>query len=115
MPMFDLDVIEDSRASNDSLVGTLSTETGFGLLDSHPEKKLKGIIEISRGLAQTVEPREILPKILEILFEMFPSADRGSILLKNPKRRDGWSPRTSGIAGKARMRPSNSAARFSAR
>ncbi len=83
MPLFDLDVIDDAQASTDSIVGTLSSETGFGLLDSHPEKKLKGIIEISRGLAQTVEPRDLLPKILEILFEMFPSADRGSILLKN--------------------------------
>ncbi len=84
MPAFGLDVVEDSGASTDSIVGAMTTDTGFGLLDSHPEKKLKGIVEISRGLAHTVEPRELLPKILEILFEMFPSADRGSILLKNP-------------------------------
>ncbi|MEZ6122917.1 MAG: SpoIIE family protein phosphatase [Planctomycetaceae bacterium] len=55
---------------------------GYGLLDVRPEDKLKGILKINRALAGTVEIKNISPKILDALFEIFPQADRGSILMK---------------------------------
>lgn len=56
---------------------------GYGLLDVRPEDKLKGILKINRALAGTVQVQDISPKILEALFEIFPQADRGSILMKD--------------------------------
>lgn len=55
---------------------------GYGLLDVRPEDKLKGILKINRALAGTVEVNNISPKILNSLFEIFPQADRGSILIR---------------------------------
>ena len=84
MPVFQLNVLEDTEHPTEQIIGSVSSESGYGLLDSQPEKKLRGIIEISRAMAQSVQPKELLPKILSVLFEIFPHADRGSILLKNP-------------------------------
>lgn len=57
--------------------------TGFGKLDVKPEAKLKGVLEISRALAGTSELNSLLPKILDTLFNIFPHADRGCVLLRD--------------------------------
>lgn len=66
-----------------TVMETVQNVSGFGLLEVRPEAKLKGIIEIARSLAGTVDVQTLLPKILETLFSIFPQADRGVILLKN--------------------------------
>ena len=55
----------------------------FGGLDVNPEAKLKAVLEISNGLAGTVDLAALLPKILDALFTIFRYADRGCILLKD--------------------------------
>ncbi|MEX0716345.1 MAG: SpoIIE family protein phosphatase [Planctomycetaceae bacterium] len=67
-----------------TVTGSVSTSGGFGLLDVRPEAKLKAVIDISRSLAGTVDTAAMLPRILDTLFSVFPYADRGSILLKDP-------------------------------
>lgn len=47
-----------------------------------PEAKLKAVLEITRSLAGTVNLNNILPKMLDSLFAIFPQADRGCVLLK---------------------------------
>jgi serine phosphatase RsbU (regulator of sigma subunit) len=49
----------------------------------NPEAKLKAVLEISKGLAGTVDLAGLLPKILDSLFPIFVYADRGCILLKD--------------------------------
>src|SRR3712207_8201940 len=44
----------------------------------------RSVLEISRNLAQTLDLNEVLPKILESLFAIFPQAERGFILLRDP-------------------------------
>lgn len=66
-----------------TIMGSASNAGGYGLLDVQPEAKLKGVIEITRGLAGSVEIKSLLPKILDTLFRIFPGCDRGVILLKN--------------------------------
>ena len=74
---------EDSATITGSL-GTVGGEAGrFGALDVNPAAKLKGILEISRTLAGTVDLNSLLPKILDTLLSIFPNADRGCILLKD--------------------------------
>ncbi len=40
-------------------------------------------MEISQNLARTIKAEEVLPKILESLFKIFPQADRGFIVLRD--------------------------------
>jgi serine phosphatase RsbU (regulator of sigma subunit)/pSer/pThr/pTyr-binding forkhead associated (FHA) protein len=50
-----------------------------------PEIKLRAILEISRDLGTTLDLRVVLPRILESLFAIFPQADCGFVLLRDPK------------------------------
>src|SRR5262245_1384087 len=49
-----------------------------------PEVKLRAILEISRNLGAALNLSEVLPKILESLLVLFPQADRGFMLLREP-------------------------------
>lgn len=82
---FDVDFEEDDEDSSaeSAMLDTLHNTSGFGMLDVRPEEKLKAIIEITRALAGTIDMKKLLPKILDTLFDIFPHADRGCILLKN--------------------------------
>jgi serine phosphatase RsbU (regulator of sigma subunit) len=71
-----------SEGEQSTIMGSASNLDGFGMLDVQPEAKLKGVLEISRNLAGSVEVENILPKILDTLFRIFPACDRGIILLK---------------------------------
>src|SRR5205823_4129194 len=46
-----------------------------------PEVKLRAILEISNTLAQTLKLDDVLQRLLEGLFKVFPQADAGFILL----------------------------------
>ena len=48
-----------------------------------PEAKLRAVMEISHNLARTLKIEEVLPRILESLFKIFPQADRGFVVLKD--------------------------------
>ncbi|MBS0264609.1 MAG: SpoIIE family protein phosphatase [Planctomycetes bacterium] len=80
----DFNLNEDDEESA-MITGAVGGEASsrFGALDVQPAAKLKGILEISRTLAGTVDLNALLPKILDTLFVIFPGADRGCILLKD--------------------------------
>ena len=78
--MVDIASDEDDGAT---ITGSISHGTGFGLLDVQPEAKLKGVLDISRALAGNTDVEQLLPKMLDTLFAIFPKADRGCVLLKN--------------------------------
>ncbi len=69
--------------SGSTIMGSVDDAAGFGLLDVQPQAKLKAVLEISRSLAGTVDLNALLPRILDSLFEVFPHADRGCILLSD--------------------------------
>lgn len=50
-------------------------------LDVGAEAKLRAVLEITRHLGRSLAVDEFLPKILDSLFEIFPQAERGYILL----------------------------------
>ncbi len=76
--LFTLQLDDDENSST-----MTSKATGFGQLDVQPEAKLKGVLEISRALAGSVDLDSILPKMLDTLFKIFPHVDRGCVLLKD--------------------------------
>jgi len=77
------DFLADDESEGSRIMATAANIDGFGILDVAPEAKLKGVLEISRNLAGSVEIDKILPKILDTLFRIFPASDRGSIVLKD--------------------------------
>lgn len=79
---FDLDVTGEDSGS--TIMGSLGATGGFGMLDVQPAAKLKAVLDISRALVGAHDQEKLLPKVLESLFEIFPHADRGCILLKDP-------------------------------
>ncbi|HYT93659.1 MAG TPA: SpoIIE family protein phosphatase [Gemmataceae bacterium] len=67
-------------------LGTIvsSRELAQGLrVEEAPEAKLRAILEMFKTLGNTLNLEEVLPKILESLFAIFPQADRGFILLRD--------------------------------
>lgn len=77
---FNLELAGDDTAT---IMGAVANQGGFGMLDVRPEQKLKAVLEISKSLAGSVDLQGLLPRILKTLFEIFPHADRGCILLKD--------------------------------
>ncbi|MCC7419643.1 MAG: SpoIIE family protein phosphatase [Planctomycetaceae bacterium] len=77
---FNLDMSGEDTAT---IMGSVGNQGGFGMLDVRPEQKLKAVLEISKSLAGSVDLQGLLPRILKTLFEVFPHADRGCILLKD--------------------------------
>lgn len=73
--------VDVSDGSTSTIMGTASAK-GFGVFEVRPEEKLKGILKINQSLAGLVELSNIAPRILDTLFEIFPQADRGTILMK---------------------------------
>lgn len=71
------------EAGEATITGQLAVAGRFGGLDVNPEAKLKAVLEISNGLAGTVDLKSLLPKILDTLFTIFRYADRGCILLRD--------------------------------
>jgi phosphoserine phosphatase RsbU/P len=84
-PAFNFNLADETQDSA-TITGALDagSTSRFGALDVQPAAKLRGILEISRTLAGTVDMQVLLPKILDTLFAIFPGADRGCILLKDP-------------------------------
>lgn len=79
--------VDVSDGSTSTIMGSASAR-GFGVFEVRPEEKLKGILKINQSLAGLVELSNIAPRILDTLFEIFPQADRGTMLMKegNAKR-----------------------------
>ena len=75
--------LEGEEQDTSTIMSSVPNQGGFGLLDVRPDAKLKGVVEISRRLAGASELGALLPTVLETLFEIFPAADRGIILLRS--------------------------------
>lgn len=77
-------VIDDDRdAPSGSKVMTKIevSDTARMRLDTNPITKLKAVLEITRSLGRSLSIDDVLPKVLDSLFIIFPQADRGFIVL----------------------------------
>jgi phosphoserine phosphatase RsbU/P len=62
------------------------TSSSVGLrLEVNSQAKLKALIEIGQSLGRALGLSEVLPKLLDSLFTIFIQADRGFIVLRDPK------------------------------
>lgn len=80
---FDLTTgIELNDGDTSTIMGSAAA-SGYGFLEVRPEDKLRGILKINEALSRTVELSNIAPRILDTLFDIFPQADRGMIMIRD--------------------------------
>ena len=80
-------MVDDAHTRGGSTIMSrldVSSGTAGLLLAANTEAKLKALIEIGQSLGQALGLREVLPKLLDTLFRIFPQADRGFIVLADP-------------------------------
>lgn len=74
----------DEESGGSTILSTLDASSSSRLrLEVKPEAKLRAILEISKNLSQALVVDEVLPKILQSLFKIFPQADNGYVVLKD--------------------------------
>jgi sigma-B regulation protein RsbU (phosphoserine phosphatase) len=72
---------EDSQ-DRSSIISRIDVRSGSGVrLSVKPEAKLRAILEIGQALSRVLDVDEVLPSILEALFQIYPQADQGFVLL----------------------------------
>jgi sigma-B regulation protein RsbU (phosphoserine phosphatase) len=62
-----------------NIVNALNAAAGPSL-EAYTKQKLKAVLELTALLGSTLDIDEVLPKILDGLFQLFPQSDRGYIL-----------------------------------
>ena len=77
-------MIEDDKGRASSVVSQLdaSSARSGARIEVNPETKLKALFEITHNLGSVISLEDVLSKILDSLFKIFLSADRGIILLR---------------------------------
>jgi len=73
----------EPSSDSSSIITSLDLKNRNPRIAVRPEAKLRAVMEISQNLARTLKTEEVLPKILESLFKIFPQADRGFVVLKD--------------------------------
>ncbi|HBO42827.1 MAG TPA: protein serine phosphatase [Planctomycetaceae bacterium] len=78
-------LIDERWTGNSTVMSKMDVSKGqTGLrLAVRPEAKLKALVEIGQNLGKALAPAEVLSKLLDSLFKIFPQADRGFIVLKD--------------------------------
>ena len=78
---------DENAASSSRIMSKVDVSSGStGLqLEVNTQAKLKALIEISQNFGKAVALAEVLPNILDSLFVIFRQADRGFVILKDPK------------------------------
>jgi serine phosphatase RsbU (regulator of sigma subunit) len=61
---------------------SIASSSIMSLAAPRPEARLRAMLEITRNLAASLELDDVLPKILDSLFGIFPQAERGFIVLQ---------------------------------
>jgi len=78
---------EGSPRPNGSVLCSMDlTHTADTLGQVNAEGKLRAILQITRSLGKSLNLRSLLSRMLDGLFEIFPQADRGLVLLRDGNR-----------------------------
>jgi serine phosphatase RsbU (regulator of sigma subunit)/pSer/pThr/pTyr-binding forkhead associated (FHA) protein len=80
-------VVDDEQSdANATVMSRLDVSSGSSILrlEVNPQAKLKALLEIGQNLGRALGPDQVLPKLLDSLFAIFPQADRGLFVLRDP-------------------------------
>ncbi|NQV24456.1 MAG: SpoIIE family protein phosphatase [Rhodopirellula sp.] len=73
----------DDSEERSSIISRIDARSGSGVrLSVKPEVKLRAILEIGKHLSNVLNIDDVLPSILDALFQIFPQADQAFVLLK---------------------------------
>lgn len=76
--------VEEADEKTSTVINTLTAHQSADMtVKVQPEAKLKAIIEISQALGQTLDLDALANRILDSLFNIFPAADRGLLVLQD--------------------------------
>lgn len=81
-------MVDDDRPPGGSTVmSKVNVASGSSALQltANPEAKLKALVQIGQYMGRALGLGEVLPKLLEGLFTIFPQADRGFVVLRDPQ------------------------------
>ncbi len=81
---FGVTMVDELEGTDQALsrVEFRSSSDGFRITAT-PEAKLAALMKINMNLGRALALDEVLPKVLESLFEIFPQADRGFVVMKD--------------------------------
>jgi serine phosphatase RsbU (regulator of sigma subunit) len=74
--------IEDEEEDSSTVEATIQGSSSKQILEAQPSERLAMLLEIGTELTQTIKTDDLLPKIVDKLFQVFRQADRGFIILK---------------------------------
>ncbi len=82
---FGIMMVEDSDSTEHLSAARVEYRSSVdGLkMSATPEAKLEALMQINANLSNALAIDEVLPKVLESLFTIFPSADRGFVVMQN--------------------------------
>ncbi|MBP3692945.1 MAG: SpoIIE family protein phosphatase [Thermoguttaceae bacterium] len=78
------DMGPEDQSSYMATFDMLRQKHALGQTMASAEVKLRALVEIGRHLGEAVQVEEVLMRILDSLFVIFPQADRGIIVLREP-------------------------------
>jgi serine phosphatase RsbU (regulator of sigma subunit)/pSer/pThr/pTyr-binding forkhead associated (FHA) protein len=70
----------DEPEGSTTVEASISHSSHLNIVESQPAEKLKALLEISSNLSKTLQLDELMPKIVDSLFQVFRQADRCFII-----------------------------------
>jgi serine phosphatase RsbU (regulator of sigma subunit)/pSer/pThr/pTyr-binding forkhead associated (FHA) protein len=76
---------DEPEESSSTVMQRVNVSSGASSLhfEQNPQAKLKALMEISMSLGRALSVQDVLPKVLDSLFTIFPHGDRGVIVLRD--------------------------------
>lgn len=71
---------------NSTVEATITPSSSKQMLEAQPAERLTMLIEVGAELAQTLRTEDLLPKVVDKLFQVFRQADRGFIIMREDNR-----------------------------
>ena len=72
---------DDDEDGMSSIMSQLDVQSHQSSILVSPERKLNTLMEITRALGHSIDLDHILPKVLDYVMQLFPNADRSSVIL----------------------------------
>ncbi|MBI1830163.1 MAG: FHA domain-containing protein, partial [Planctomycetes bacterium] len=73
---------ERQQPDNSTVEATITPSSSKQMLEAQPAERLTMLLDIGTELTQTMRTEDLLPKVVEKLFQVFRQADRAFIILK---------------------------------
>jgi serine phosphatase RsbU (regulator of sigma subunit)/pSer/pThr/pTyr-binding forkhead associated (FHA) protein len=77
---------DDEEKDSSTVEATIQSSSSKQILEAQPSERLALLLDVGIELSQTIKVDDLLPKLVEKLFQVFRQADRAFIILKEEDR-----------------------------